>query len=73
MIKALMHTTAGERIVLLGLSAENMTRLMADEPIPIDLADLDLPRQRIIIVGAATEEAITESLRAYLGPNTQFR
>lgn len=73
MIKALMNTSTGEKIVLLGLSLDNMARLMVDEPIPIDLADLDLPHQRIIIIGGATEEAITESLRAYLGPHTQFR
>lgn len=73
MIKALMHTGTGEQVVLLGLSAENMTRLMADEPIPIDLADLGLPRQRIFIIGGPTEEAITESLRAYISPDTEFR
>lgn len=73
MIKALMYTGSGEPIVLLGLSAENMTHLMADEPIPINLADLGLAAQRIIIVGGATEDTITESLRAYIGPSTQFR
>lgn len=71
MIKALLNMENGEKVVLLGLSAENMTRLMADEPIPIDLADLDLPHQRII--GGPTEEAITESLRAYISPGTQWR
>jgi len=73
MIKALMSMEGGEKVVLLGLSAGNMTRLMAGEPIPIDLADLDLPHQRLVIVGGETEEAITDSLRAYLGPNTQWR
>jgi hypothetical protein len=52
-------------IVILGLSGENMTRLMADEPILINLADLGLPAQRIAIVGGRTEADIAKQLKAH--------
>lgn len=38
MIKATGRTGDGRPFVLLGLSGENVTRLMADEPITVDLA-----------------------------------
>jgi hypothetical protein len=56
-----------EPIVILGLSGENMTRLMADEPILIDLADLGLPAQRVVLVGGRTEADIAEKLKAHFG------
>jgi hypothetical protein len=52
-------------MLLLGLSGENVTRLMADEPIRFDLAELGLPPMLVVIVGGRTEDAITEQLRAH--------
>lgn len=63
MIKALLSTDH-DQIVLLGLSCENMARLMADEPIVLDLADLGLPTQRIVIVGGKDEDTIAARVRA---------
>lgn len=57
MIKAVL-TNGRRRVLLLGLSGENMARLMADEPIPLDAAQLGLPAQPIVIVGGRTEEDI---------------
>lgn len=62
MIKAVGRTGLGSPLLILGLSGENMTRLMAAEPISFDLADLGLPPMRVIIVGGRTEDAITGHL-----------
>ena len=70
MIKAVGRTGLGLPLLILGLSGENMTRLMADEPISFDLADLGLPPMRVVIVGGRTEDAITGQLAAHgLLPN----
>lgn len=70
MIKAVARDAFGQPLVILGLSGENMTRLMADEPILINLADLDpgLPRLRVAIVGGRTEDAIAAQLAEHYGP-----
>lgn len=54
----------GVPLLVLGLTGENMTRLMADEPITLNLADLGLPPIAVLIVGGRTEDAITEQLRS---------
>ena len=51
-------------LVVIGLSGENMTRLLADEPITFDLAELGLPSTIVLIVGGRTEDAIAEQLRS---------
>lgn len=68
MIKATAYDGKNPQpIVILGLSGENMTRLMADEPIIIDLADLGLPPQRITIIGGRTEAEIAVKLTSHFG------
>lgn len=62
MIKA-VGRDGDKPMVLIGLSGENMTRLMADEPIKFDLAELGLPPCTVLIVGGRTEDAIYEQLR----------
>jgi len=51
---------------VLGLSGENMTRLMAGEPILVDLPDAaggcPMPAVRIVILGGRTEAAIAADL-----------
>jgi hypothetical protein len=64
-IKAL-GTHNGKTILVMGLSGENMTRLMAKEPIAFDIS---LPPGTrvltVIIAGGRTEDAITADLRAH--------
>ena len=63
MIKAVLRNPAsGDRVAVLGLSGENVTRLMAGEPILLDLADLGLARQQVVIVGGRTEDDIKADL-----------
>jgi hypothetical protein len=54
----------GKPLVLIGLSGENMARLMADEPIRFNLADLGMPPTVVLIVGGRTEDDIANRLRA---------
>lgn len=67
MIKALLREPAGQAVVVLGLSGENMTRLMANEPIVIQVAELGLPPMKILLMGGRTEEAIAAQLTEKFG------
>lgn len=64
MIKA-AGTFGGKPTLILGLSGENMTRLMAGEPIMLDTAALGLPEMTVVVVGGRTEDAITADLRRH--------
>lgn len=64
MIKA-AGTVGGKPMLILGLSGENMTRLMAGEPIMLDAAALGLPDMTVVVVGGRTEDSITADLRAH--------
>ena len=63
MIKARGTTADGRPLLILGLSGENMTRLMANEPIRVELRDLGLPAIQVVILGGRTEAQIVEDLR----------
>lgn len=63
MIKARGQTGDGTPLVVLGLSGENVARLMAKEPIRLNLADLGLPPTVVVIIGGRTEDEITVDLQ----------
>lgn len=65
MIKATGRTGNGLPLLALGLSGETVTRLMANEPIALNLADMGLPAVAVLIVGGRTDEDITDQLRAH--------
>lgn len=71
MIKALLRETTGAPVVVLGLSGENMARLMADEPIVVQCADLGMKPMKILLMGGRTEEAIAAQLAEQYGPPRQ--
>lgn len=62
MIKARLKLADGTPLVVLGLSGENLTRMMADEPIMFSLSEVGLGRGRLVIVAGRTEETITKDL-----------
>jgi hypothetical protein len=64
MIKARYEDAGTTPTVLLGLSGENITRLVAGEPLLADLAELGLST-RVVIVYGKTEAAIAAELRAH--------
>lgn len=64
MIKASGKTGDGRPFVLLGLSGENVTRIVAGEPIKLNLKDLGLDDIEVAIVYGKTESDIVDQLRA---------
>lgn len=68
MIKAKAVTQDGTSLLLLGLSGENVTRLIAGEPIHIDASELKtmgLPSIHVGIVYGRTEEDIANDIRGH--------
>lgn len=63
MIKARLQLKDGQPLVVLGLSGENITRLMADEPILFNLADVGLGDGKLMVIGGRTEGAIIAQLQ----------
>lgn len=63
MLKASGRTGDGRPLVVLGLSGENITRLIAGEPVQLDLSDLGLPPTEVMIIYGKTEDRIAEMLR----------
>lgn len=67
MIKGAGATGDGQPLLLLGLSEENMARLVAGEPILIraeELVALGVPAMQVVICYGKTESAILKELRA---------
>lgn len=64
MIKASGRTGDGRPLAILGLSGENVTRLMAGEPMVLELRELGLPDVQVLLVGGRTEGDITAALYA---------
>lgn len=64
MIKASGKTGDGRPFVLLGLSGENVTRMVAGEPVKLNLKDVGLDDIEVAIVYGKTESDIVEQLRA---------
>lgn len=60
--------------VWFGLSGENITRLMNNEPILINLKELhpELPNVDIVLVGGKTENTIKEQLIGFQVPGLGF-
>jgi hypothetical protein len=68
MIKASGKTGLGQPLLFLGISGENVTRLVAGEPIRIkaeELAALGLPPMMIGIHYGKTEQAILDEMREH--------
>lgn len=64
MIKVLMQRKDNRPpAVLFGLSGENVTRLVAGEPISLNLSEMGLPDTPIVIMYGTTEDAIVTELR----------
>ena len=64
MIQAHGKTGDGRPLMFIGLSEESVARLMADQPLQVDLERLGLGHGVIVIVGGITENAILEQFRS---------
>lgn len=73
MIKATAKMKDGRPMVLLGLTGETIARMMADEPVSVDLADLGLESVQVVLMYGKTETDIAKQLQPLFGPGTTFR
>jgi hypothetical protein len=55
----------GDRNLVIGLSRENISRLLAGKPIRFDLAELNLPAGTVVIFFGETEQAMLEDLEKH--------
>ncbi len=62
LIKAVRTGDDGHPVAFIGLSAENWVRLLAKEPILVDLKELGFPGGKVAILGGRTEKVIAEDL-----------
>ena len=63
MIKATGRMPNGMPVLILGLSGENVTRLIAGEPMRFNLTDIGMPPLEVVIHYGKTEEDIVGDLR----------
>lgn len=61
-IKGILENNDGSKIILVGLSHENVARLFADEPIVFDLVEFGMSPQKFCIVAGETEQSILDDL-----------
>lgn len=67
MITAAMETTEGKPILFLGLSGENIARLVAGEPVhirPDRTAALGLPPVEVVLHYGRTDDAIISEMQS---------
>jgi hypothetical protein len=67
-IKETLQTALGQQVLFLGLSGENVTRLVAGEPIRIgahEVAGLGLPAVEVVIRYGRTEQDILDEVQAH--------
>lgn len=65
MFKATSKMKDGRPLLLLGLSGENITRMMADEPVSVDVGKLPgMPQMQVVIIAGKTEDDIADQLRS---------
>lgn len=65
MLNAAGRTADGRPLLMLGLSGENMTRLMAGEPIILEAEKFGLDPMQVLICGGRTEHDILDRLRSH--------
>lgn len=63
MLKARSTAGDGTPIMMIGLSAENVTNLTAGDPIVFNTSELGLPPCHVLITYGRTEEAILHGMR----------
>lgn len=61
MLKLRLNTKDdGAPIVILGITDENVTRLLAGDPIGLDLSELELPSIKVFVFHGKDEQALME-------------
>ena len=73
MLKMVGEATRGSRpirLVVLGLSHQNLARLKAHQPIAFPGEDVGLPDMEFVIFSGETEQSMAREMADLVGPNT---
>lgn len=73
MIKLGATLNNGRKLLLLGITEGNVTRLREGKPIHIHCEDLNLPGVEIVITLGATEDDLAKQFKPLIGPQTTVR
>jgi hypothetical protein len=73
MIKATGTRGNGKPFVLVGITGENVTRIVAGEPLKINLGDVGLDDIEIAVVYGKTEAELVAQIEPFTGPETKRR
>lgn len=76
MLKAMVNGVRNDKpckLVILGLSHENLRRLKAQYPIKFDGAEIGLEDTEIVIFAGETERSMGREIAALVGPDTVVR
>jgi len=75
--KATSRMKDGRPLVILGMSGVNVTRMIAHEPVTVDVGALGdgMPELQVVIMYGKTEAVIVDQLReaGLIGPDTEER
>lgn len=72
MLKLAATTKDGKKLVGLGLSAENVARLVMGDEIVLDLDEFGLPGAQLLLFAGQTEEGMAAGLSELIGPDTKL-
>lgn len=70
MLVAGAKTAAGRRLLLIGLSAENLRLLQQDKPLKTNLDRYGIAGVDLVLFSGTTDEAMAASLLPAIGPDT---
>lgn len=77
MVKATARLDDGRTLLVLGLSFENVRRLMANQPIDFDMATLSVPADapvgKVCIFCMQDEAELARTMKGFIGPETDVR
>lgn len=65
MIRGRFETASGRHVLLFGLTGESITRLLADEPVKVDLAELGLTGVDLVLMYGKTDQDIIDRVQGY--------
>ena len=63
----------GRRLIILGISDENVARLRQGQPVFVAGSSVGVPEVEVIICWGATEYELTEQFAFLIGPETDVR
>lgn len=72
MIKFIADTEGGRKLVAFGLSQMNLVKIMAGEPVHVNMEEMGFPGMDFMVFGDIRKDdaQLAESLSDFIGPDT---